>query len=145
MRDGGQGTGSREQVHWGMDVTVADMSGAGRETARIVLEGLSSTITLGELIRLRVRDEVARHNATPAHTSNDVEPSGDHWTGRSVGSRPRGWIGWEEQADLAMEAFERNGFFVFVGDRQITDVGDPLTLDESCTVSFVRLVPLVAG
>ena len=54
-------------------------------------------------------------------------------------------LDWEKQADAAVEAFTRNGFFVFVGDRQIEDLDAELTLDETDVVSFVRLVPLVGG
>jgi hypothetical protein len=39
----------------------------------------------------------------------------------------------------------RNGFFVFVGDRQVDDLDEVLTLAGTDVVSFVRLVPLVGG
>ncbi len=54
-------------------------------------------------------------------------------------------LDWEAQAATAIRAFERNGFFVFVGDRQVDDLDQELTLADSDVVSFVRLVPLVGG
>ncbi|MCW6010107.1 hypothetical protein K1W54_37010 [Micromonospora sp. CPCC 205371] len=84
--------------------------------------GGPGTGALRELIRLRVREEVARHNA---HATTPVA--------------------WEPQADSAVAAFARNGFFVFVGDRQVDDLDEELSLDEASDVAFVRLVPLVGG
>jgi hypothetical protein len=54
-------------------------------------------------------------------------------------------IDWERQADAAVEAFGRNGFVVLVGDRQVEDVDEELSLDDASDVAFVRLVPLVGG
>jgi len=105
-----------------MDVVITDVTASGKETARAILTGVSSNITLAEVIRLRVRDEVARHNA--------------------IGT---GLLDWEHQADSAVKSFKRNGFFVFVGDRQITDLDAELSLSEADVVSFFRLVPLAGG
>jgi hypothetical protein len=44
-----------------------------------------------------------------------------------------------------VRAFGRNGFLVFVGDRQVEDLDQELTLAEADVVSFVRLVPLAGG
>jgi hypothetical protein len=49
------------------------------------------------------------------------------------------------QADAALRAFGRNGFFVFVGDRQVEDLNEELALAEADVVSFVRLVALASG
>lgn len=47
-------------------VTIKDQSGAGKVAATITLEGIDSRITLRDLIRTRVREQVARYNATLA-------------------------------------------------------------------------------
>ncbi len=54
-------------------------------------------------------------------------------------------LDWRAQADAAVRAFGRNGFFVFVGDRQVEELDEELTLAEADVVSFVRLVPLAGG
>jgi hypothetical protein len=59
--------------------------------------------------------------------------------------KPGRQIRWEEQADVAIAAFERNGFFVLVGSGQVDDLDAELDLDDSTDVAFVRLVPLVGG
>lgn len=59
-----------------ISVTIRDESGAGRVAATITLDGVDSRITVRDLIRTRVREEVARYNAAPA--------------GRAVPQRHRG-------------------------------------------------------
>lgn len=129
-----------------MDVTIVDTTAPGQETARQLLAGVPSPVSLRELIRLRVREEVPRCNANPAPRFNGlVQPVGTETilNGYSA-TRPRR-LDWEKQAAAALEAFERNGFFVFVADRQIDDLDEELTLADADVVSFVRLVPLVGG
>jgi hypothetical protein len=100
-----------------MRIVLADTTASGTETARLLLDDVPSPIRLRDLIRHRVREEVARDNAQD----------------------------WQAQADAAVTAFGRNGFFVFVGGRQVEDLDEELTLAEADVVSFVRLVPLAGG
>ena len=127
-------------------VKIKDQSGAGRVGATTVLEGISSNITLRDLIRTRVRDEVARYNAGPEPVfSGLVMPEGAEATREGfVLPKPRR-INWEKQADRALDAFSRNGFFVLVDDRQMTDLDEPLDLTPESDIRFVRLVQLIGG
>lgn len=126
-----------------MDVVVADVTAAGKETARAVLKGVSSTITLGEVIRLRVRDEVARHNASPEVVFNTLVQQATAGQRRPGSKAAQRMLDWEQQADIAIAAFERNSYCVFVAGKQISDLETELTLTEADVVSFFRLVPLV--
>jgi hypothetical protein len=93
-----------------------------------------------------VREEVARYNAEQGDLfiglvqPTDAEQELNGWRLRA----PRR-ISWEEQADVAEEAFGRNGFFVLVGDRQVDDLDEELALTADTDVAFVRLTPLVGG
>jgi hypothetical protein len=130
-----------------MDVLVTDATTTGGDTARLLLKGVPSLLTLRDLIGFRVREEVARHNANPApRFSGLVRPSDAEadLNGYAL-SRRRRWLDWEVQAETAIQAFERNGFFVFVGDRQVDDLDEDLALADDDVVSFVRLVPLAGG
>jgi hypothetical protein len=129
-----------------VDVTITDATGPGQETARQLLAGVPSPVTLRDLIRFRVREEVARYNANPTRRFNGLVQPVDaeaNLNGYALTRRRR--VDWEEQAATALEAFERNGFFVFVNDRQVDDLDEELTLADADVVSFVRLVPLVGG
>ena len=101
-----------------VSVTITEQSGAGKVALTITLDGVDSRCTLRDLIRTRVREEAAR--AGTGH-------------------------GWEKQADKALESFGRNGFFVLVGDRQVTDLDSTLELSADTDIRFIRLVPLAGG
>lgn len=129
-----------------ISVQVKDQSGAGQVTATTTLEGISHKITLRDLVRTRVREEVALHNAGPEPVfSGLVMPEGARPVAEGFRMPKRRRIDWEQQADRAIEAFERSGFFVLVDDRQVTELDEELDLAPDSDIRFVRLVPLVGG
>ncbi|GAA4105464.1 hypothetical protein [Actinomadura miaoliensis] len=127
-------------------VTFRDETATGRELDAFSVAGLPATMTVRELIRLRVREEVARHNARPARRFNGLVRPDDAETElngyRLREARP---IDWERQADIAERAFLSNGFFVLVGDRQAEDLDEIVDLGGDPDLVFIRLVPLVGG
>nr|WP_042185182.1 hypothetical protein [Kibdelosporangium sp. MJ126-NF4]CEL16597.1 hypothetical protein [Kibdelosporangium sp. MJ126-NF4]CTQ89052.1 hypothetical protein [Kibdelosporangium sp. MJ126-NF4] len=130
----------------GMNVVVTDATPAGTQTARVLLEDVPNPVTLRDLIRHRVREEVARFNANPVERFNGlVAPADAEWQLNGYQLRKPRVLDWEKQAKVALHSFAHNGFFVFVGDRQVEDLDEELTLAESDEVSFVRLVQLVGG
>ena len=129
-----------------MDVIVTDASATGRETARLILADVPTPVSLRDLIRCRVREEVARYNANPVPRFNGlVQPTDAEATLNGYVLKVPRKLDWEKQADAALAAFVRNGFVVFVSDRQVDDLDESLTLEETDVVSFVRLVALVGG
>ena len=131
-------------------VTIRDQSGAGRVAATITLDGVDSRITVRALIRTRVREEVARYNAElgtggGGTFSGLVMPDGAEPAAKGFRMPAPRPVDWEQQADQAVKAFGRNGFFVLVGDRQVTDLDEVLDLSPSTDIRFVRLVQLVGG
>ena len=127
-------------------VRIKDQSGAGRLRATTTLEGISSRITLRDLVRTRVREEVARYNAAPEPVfSGLVMPEGAQPVAQGFRMPTARRIDWEHQADRTVEAFQRNGFFVLVDDRQVTELDEELDLTPDSDIRFVRLVQLVGG
>lgn len=127
-------------------LTVHDESATGRRTGSLTLMNVPLTITVRELIRLRVREEVAKHNASPdRHFRGLVRPRDAEATANGYRLPSRRRLDWEKQAEIAERAFAGNGFFVLVGDRQVEDLDDVIDLAEDPDVAFVRLVPLVGG
>jgi hypothetical protein len=110
------------------------------------LDFLNERITVRELIRERVYQEVREYNAkTPAYIRSLVQPSETEATLNGYKMRKARKIDWEEQYRLAVDAFERNGFFVLVDDRQAESLDQEIVITPATTVSFVKLVPLVGG
>lgn len=138
-----------------MILTVRDETATGSITNELTLDVLSETITVRELIRSRVYQEVDDHNrrlreAGEARTpfSGLVTPTGAEraLNGARVGAGPvLREIDWRKQYETACDAFERNGFFILIDDRQAEALDERITLRADARVSFVKLTPLVGG
>lgn len=127
-------------------VTFLDKTATGKALSSFVVPDVPDSITVRDLLRLRVREEVARFNAAPtARFQGLVRPHGAEMdlNGYRL-AKPR-WLDWEQQADVACQAFERNGFFVLVGDRQVEYLEEVVDLTAASEVAFVKLVQLVGG
>jgi hypothetical protein len=128
-------TGPKEGVGVA-EVLVRDETMAGRAIDEWILPDLPDEITARELLRLRVREEVARFYAT----------AGAVFRGLTDFTVRRGQrLDWAAQADAACQAFTRNGFVMIVGRHQVDDLDQLIDLRGDPTVAFVRLVPLVGG
>jgi hypothetical protein len=127
-------------------VTIKDETGAGRVTASLTLDGIDERITLRDLVRTRVREEVARYNAQKSSVFTGlVMPEGAEPVREGFRMAAARRIDWEQQADKAIEALRRNRFFVLVGDRQVADLDEELRLTADTELRFIRLVQLVGG
>lgn len=127
-------------------VTVYDETPTGERSEGLMLEFLTARITARELIRKRVYEEVREYNLKePGVFRGLVEPTGVERLLNGYRLKERRKIDWEEQARKAEEAFQRNGFFMLVDDRQVEELDDPIDLRLGTQVSFVKLMPLVGG
>ncbi|MEV4358701.1 hypothetical protein AB0L65_49590 [Nonomuraea sp. NPDC052116] len=127
-------------------VTFRDETATGRALEEFSVPELPERISARELVRLRVREEVARYNASPSHHFRGlVKPTDAEAELNGYRMRSARRLDWEKQADTAEAAFARNGFLLLVGDRQILDLDDEIDLIADPVVSFVKLVPLVGG
>src|SRR5215211_1385863 len=128
------------------EVTVRDETMSGKAIESWVLPDVPDEITTRTLLRLRVREEVARFNAANTEVFRGlVRPADSQEIPAGFVVRKGRRLDWEAQADTACAAFERNGFVMLVGDRQDDDLDDVIDLRQESTVAFVRLVPLVGG
>ncbi|MEM6552099.1 MAG: hypothetical protein AAF750_08220 [Planctomycetota bacterium] len=104
-------------------LTVHDETTAGDRSDPIVLEFLAEEITVRELIRQRVYQEVQDYNLR-------IEQSDLDWRGRYA---------------KACREFECGRVLVFHGDCQAERLDDMVELTPSVGVTFLRLVPLAGG
>ena len=127
-------------------VTFVDETTAGERGAGWELEVAEERLTVGELIRRRVFQEVAEYNArTPRVFQGLVQPEDAERVLNGYALRTPRRIDPEAQTGLALRAFAGNGFLVLVGDRQTTDVAEEIELPLGTEVTFLKLVPLVGG
>ena len=126
---------------------VHDQLGAGGASDdTLVLPDLPDRVTVAELIRTRVREEVARANADRSQPRKLlVAPVEAEETANGYRVREGRMIDWERQADIALEAYSQQAFFVFVDGKQLEALDDEVALHAETEVRFLRLTPLVGG
>jgi hypothetical protein len=130
-------------------LTVCDETPVGDRKNLRDLDFLNERVTVRELIRERVYEEVREYNAARlgAVFNGLVQPTETEATlnGYRFRDGQRRQINWEAQYERAIRAFENNGFFLLVDDKQAESLDDEIQIRPGMTVSFLRLVPLVGG
>lgn len=140
-------------------LSIRDEAPSGEKSGPLVVEFLTETITVRELIRGRVYQEVQDYNqalagggggggAGPAPLVRPTEeeeilngPAAER-AQRRAGRRQ---VDWKKQHELACEAFDRGGFLVLVDDEQKSSLDDEFTIRPGTEVTFLKLMPLVGG
>jgi hypothetical protein len=129
-------------------VTVIDETTAGRAPAGWAMHLVEEQMTLRELIRRRVHQEVSECNALAGSDrtfAGLVQPGGSQATRAGYRLMAGRRVDAQVQFQRAVEAFERNGFVVLVGGRQVEDLDAEIMLSTGTEVTFLRLVSLVGG
>lgn len=128
-------------------VTIRDETTTGGPSAREwALELLTDRITVRELIRSRVHQEVKDHNARASQTYTGlVRPVAGEAGPGGWRMKPGARIDWKAQFEKAIEAFGRNQVLVLLDDRQVTSLEEDIVVMPSTKVTFLRLLPLVGG
>jgi hypothetical protein len=127
-------------------VTIHDATASGQKTNTLTLDCLTERMTVRELIRARIYQEVQDYNQRePEYFRGLVEPTNAERVLNGYKLKAKRKIDWQEQFDHALDAFGRNGFFVLVDDKQAEDLDQEYDVSVDTEVSFVKLVPLVGG
>jgi hypothetical protein len=126
-------------------ITIVDESMVG-ERRRWELELLEEHLSLREIIRRRIYQEVTEYNAQQKEYFHGlVQPTDAERTLNGYRLRSRHTLDWQAQYDRAIASFCRNGYVVLVNDRQVTELDVPLTLPLGTKMTFLKLVPLIGG
>jgi hypothetical protein len=122
------------------------LSLGGDEEEGFTLDVLTARITVRELIRTRVANEVRDYNLSqPEYFRGLVQPTDAERTLNGFKMRNRRRIDPEKQFELALRAFYTNGFILLVDDRQVDELEEEIEVRPDTTVTFLKLVPLVGG
>ncbi|CAM3387264.1 hypothetical protein [Stackebrandtia soli] len=132
-------------------ITIVDETTAGTRSAGWHLEIFEEELPLTELIKRRIFQEVAEHNARGGeHFHGLVQPTSvetvlNGSTADGSRNRKHPHVDAQTQYDKALEAFGRNGFLILVDDRQVTELNAVVSIKQGTEVTFLKLVPLVGG
>jgi hypothetical protein len=130
----------------GTELLIQDRTTDGKVTNELVVDFLEERITVRELIRSRVYQEVKDYNLKqPEYFHGLVEPAEAERTLNGLRLPKKKVVDWKKQYDLAIEAFEHNGFILLVNDRQVENLDEEIHLGAGAKVSFLKLIPLVGG
>jgi hypothetical protein len=122
------------------------LSLGGDEEGGFALDVLTARITVRDLIRARIANEVRDYNLSqPEYFCGLVQPTGAERTLNGFKMPKRRRIDPEKQFELAMSAFYANGFILLVDDRQVDELEEEIEVRPDTTVTFLKLVPLVGG
>ena len=105
---------------------------------------LEEITTPQEIISARVKEEIKNYNKKANDKlQNLVRPLAKETL--LNGFKKKKEIDVEKQIYVALEAFQKNGFFILVDDQQVSGLNQKIQLKESSSISFIKLTQLVGG
>ncbi|WP_299221894.1 hypothetical protein [uncultured Aquimarina sp.] len=129
-----------------MILTIKDTTIGGDLLNEIEIAVQNERTTVKDIIIGRVAAEVKNYNdKLPEYFTGLVQPSEAEKTLNGFKLKTRKKIDAEQQAYIALEAFQQNGFFVLIDDQQAEDLDQEVLVAADTSVSFVKLTPLVGG
>jgi hypothetical protein len=128
-------------------ITIFDENTAGSLTTTLILELNTRRLSARELIRQRVRQEVAKFNARerPGIFQGLIQPTDTEAELNGYRLKKFRTLDWERQFEAAVKSFEVNGFFLVVDGKQVESLEQELELNPTTRVQFIKLVALMGG
>ena len=129
-----------------INISIRDENFSGKVLQEVLVGFKSEVVTIKEIIEARVRQEVESYNKKlPEYYRGLIEPTDAEKTINGFKLRNKKPIDEEKQVYVALDAFQKNGFFVLVDNLQATDMEQKIPLTGDTQISFVKLTPLVGG
>ena len=129
-----------------MKILIRDENLTGKVAHEFQLEVETSTISIRELIRSRIYEEVKIFNSNlNMPYMGLVQPGAEELLLNPARSNGLKLKDAAEQAAIALKAFVNNGFILLVDKKQYSDPDSMISLQPGSIVSFIKLTPLVGG
>lgn len=127
-------------------LSIKDENFAGKVIQEVLIGFNTETVTIKEVIEARVRQEVAAYNTKQSGYYNGlVEPTGAEKTLNGYKLQSKKPIDAEKQVYVALDAFQKNGFFILADNQQCSSLDQQVLLRADTRISFVKLTPLVGA
>jgi len=97
-----------------------------------------------EIIKIRVANEVELYNnKVETIFKGLVEPRRKEISLNGIKKKKN--VDLEQQIYIALDAFQKNGFFILIDDNQVSELNEPVVLTKKSEIKFIKLTPLVGG
>ncbi|HWG43091.1 MAG TPA: hypothetical protein VN688_09915 [Gemmataceae bacterium] len=127
-------------------LTIRDETLGGESLYAWALEVTTERLSVRELIRSRVYQEVQDYNQQCGHVFHGlVQPEEAEKTLNGWKMKKPRLLDWKRQFERAIEAFEGNRILILVNDRQAEALDEEIVIESQMSVTFLRLTPLVGG
>ncbi|WP_075342354.1 hypothetical protein [Tenacibaculum agarivorans] len=124
-------------------IIIKDEALSGDILNEITLKFKNEYITVAELIKARVTVEVEKYyKSSEIYRNGLVLPTNLEMR---LNKKKAPKIDIEEQVYIALDAFQKNGFFILVDNEQVENLEQQILVDETTSISFLKLTPLVGG
>ena len=124
-------------------LTISDESATGQILQELPVQFKSEYITVRELIEARIAEEIKKYESSGVnYKSGLVQPTNLELR---LNNKKATKIDLEKQLYVALDAFNKNGFFILINNEQVESLEQKFLVDESTRVSFIKLTPLVGG
>lgn len=129
------------------DLLIRDEELSGELSQEYSLSFLTEHITVRELIRSRVYQEVQDYNTThPEQRRKRLVLPPDSTTGMpSDGSERSTTVNWQVPFQLATTAFEEGRIIILINDQQAESLEQQFEITPKTVVTFLKLTLLVGG
>jgi hypothetical protein len=127
-------------------VLIKDETSTGKIIGEQILRFPAERITVKQIIEQRIESEVEKYNANNAQAFwGLIQPNDSEQELNGFKIKKRKSVDAETQKQLAIQAFQSNGFFLLVNDKQLTELDDEILITPKTSVLFIKLVPLIGG
>ncbi|MEO1656001.1 MAG: hypothetical protein AAFU64_20845, partial [Bacteroidota bacterium] len=128
-----------------MQILIQEENFAGKILDQIHIQIDKERITVQELIRKKVENEVAHYEQRRDAQRQDYFQATESQLNSKKSQQVFPKTDPEKEVYKAWQAFQNNQFFLFVGDEQMETLEQEILLGADTTLRFMQLTPLVGG
>ncbi|WP_207494837.1 hypothetical protein [Aridibaculum aurantiacum] len=127
-------------------LTIKDETAGGKVINETRVSFNNELATVQEIITARVTAEVEQYNnRLPEYYQGLVQPGEAEVTLNGFKMKQRRKVDAEKQVLVALEAFNRNGYFMLIDNIQAESLEQMIVINPKTEISFIKLTPLVGG
>lgn len=129
-----------------MLLTISDENFPGTVAHQCQIEFETPQVTVEEIIRQRVIQEVENYQQQQGLQAFIGLVTPEKISSKLKGQEPLpARIDTEQQVYIALDSFQKNGFFLLIDNLQAENLNQLITLREDTTITFLKLTPLIGG